>query len=84
MRLAVSKMRGFTLIELLVVIAIIAILTGILTPVVRSARDRARLAVGASNQRQLVLGVGLYAADNDSRLPPSTIQPQWGLPWLQN
>jgi len=67
-------MRGFTLIELLVVIAIIAILTGILTPVVRSARDRARLAVCASNQRQLVLGVGLYAADNDSRLPPSHLQ----------
>lgn len=68
------SLHAFTLIELLVVIAIIAVLMGVLTPVVRSARDRARLSVCASNQRQLVLGVGLYAADNDSRLPPSHLE----------
>lgn len=66
--------RSFTLIELLVVIAIIALLMGILIPTVRSARDRARLMVCASNQRQLVFGLSTYAADNDSRLPLSHVE----------
>jgi prepilin-type N-terminal cleavage/methylation domain-containing protein len=69
-----KQRRAFTLIELLVVIAIIAVLMGMLTPVLRSAKDRAKLVACASNQRQLVLGVGLYAEDNDSRLPPSHLE----------
>ena len=69
-----KQKKAFTLIELLVVIAIIAVLMGILTPVLRSAKDRAKLVACASNQRQLVLGVGLYAEDNDSRLPPSHLE----------
>jgi prepilin-type N-terminal cleavage/methylation domain-containing protein len=62
--------KAFTLIELLTVIAIIAILAGILIPVVGRVRDQARIAVCASNLRQVGVGLYLYASDNDDRLPP--------------
>ncbi len=59
---------GFTLIELLVVIAIIAILAAILFPVFAQARARARQVSCLSNMRQLGIGLGMYAQDNDERL----------------
>ena len=61
--------RGFTLIELLVVIAIIAILAAILFPVFARAREKARQASCQSNNKQLALGVLMYAQDYDERLP---------------
>ena len=53
--------RRFTLIELLIVIAILAILAGLLLPVLSSSRDRARLAQCISNIRDLTLMHNLYA-----------------------
>jgi len=60
---------GFTLIELLVVIAIIAILAGMLLPVLGKAQEAGRAAVCASNMRPLSLGMVLYADDNGDFLP---------------
>jgi len=64
-----SKRRGFTLIELLVVIAIIAILAAILFPVFAKAREKARQTKCLSNQRQIALGIMMYAQDNNETLP---------------
>ena len=61
--------RAFTLIELLVVIAIIAILAAILFPVFAQAKAAAKKTVDLSNEKQLVLGITMYAGDNDDRTP---------------
>lgn len=64
-----SRNRAFTLIELLVVIAIIAILAAILFPVFAQARSAAKKTVAISNQKQVGLGLVLYAGDYDDTLP---------------
>ena len=66
-----QKQKGFTLIELLVVIAVIAVLMGILMPALHKARELARIASCASNQRQLILGLLTYAEGNGTKLPPN-------------
>ncbi len=63
------RRRGFTLIELLVVIAIIAILAAILFPVFARAREKARQASCESNEKQICLGIQMYAQDYDEMYP---------------
>ncbi|MBI9017643.1 MAG: type II secretion system protein [Phycisphaerae bacterium] len=65
------KKRGFTLIELLVVISIIALLVSILMPALSKARYSAKLTVCKSNQRQLLMGLNLFASEHDDKLPVS-------------
>ena len=70
------KQRAFTLIELLVVIAIIAILVAILFPVFSQARAKARQATGASNLKQISLGVLQYLQDYDETFFPTATERQ--------
>ena len=60
---------AFTLIELLVVIAIIALLMGLLVPVLGKAKEQARRAACMGNIRQFIMGIQIYAGDHDEFLP---------------
>ena len=69
MKKRIPMLFSFTLIELLVVIAIIAILSALLLPALRSAREK-----GLSNLKQCGLGFQQYSADfNDNLCGVTTI-----------
>ena len=63
------SLHGFTLIELLVVIAIIALLMGILMPVLGKARKQARAAACMSQLKQWGLIWTMYADSSEGKFP---------------
>ena len=65
----VLRRGSFTLIELLVVIAIIAVLMGLLLPVVAGARERGRRASCLNNLSQMGKALKAYTSDSDEYTP---------------
>lgn len=67
--------RAFTLLELLVVIAIIALLIGILVPVLSAARSRGERTACTSNIRQVGLAMQSYLDANNDVYPFASFMP---------
>ena len=61
----------FSLIELLIVVAVIGILTSLLLPALKSARDKAHALTCLSNMKQVGFGSAQYTGDNDDWLVPN-------------
>ena len=65
--------RGFTLIELLVVISIIALLIGILLPVIGRARLQAKVLTVNAELREIGMALEAYSFDNNDKYPPTRV-----------
>jgi len=87
--------KKFTLLELLVAIAVIGILLTVLMPSLSKAREKARIAVCMSNQKQIAYGLVTYSMANNSFLPHAynfptnyswddSISEHLGLKWLDS
>ena len=64
---------AFTLIEVLVVIAVIALLMGILLPVMGKARLQAKVLAVNAELRDIGLALEAYSMDNAGRFPPTRV-----------
>lgn len=67
--------KSFTLIELLIVIAVIAILTSLLLPALKKAREKAKIIMCAGNFKQIFLGLVEYSMDWNGYAPTGGNEP---------
>ena len=65
--------RAFTLIELLVVTAIIALLLGILLPVIGRVRLQAKVVTVNAELREIGMALEAYSFDNSDKYPPTRV-----------
>lgn len=65
--------RGFTLVELLLVVTIIAVLVGLILPVVAGLRTKAKSTQCRSAMNQFGKSLSLYANDQSDYLPPNRV-----------
>ncbi len=63
--------RGFSLTELLVVLALIAVLLGLLFPVLVGVKSTGQMTTSMSNLRQIGIWMRMYSADNREFIVPS-------------
>ena len=73
-----NRNQAFTLIELLVVIAIIAVLAGLLFPVIGRVSEQGRSTKCSNFMRQLGTAALLYAGEHNMSLPVTTHQRRQG------
>ncbi len=64
--------KGFSLLELLIVVAVLALLVSILLPSLSRARQRAKVAVCASQMKQISFAMVTYTTNNRSYFPVNT------------
>lgn len=77
---SVGRVAGaFSLIELIVTISIIAVLLGILLPVVPRVRDSARRTACAANYHGIAQGFQMYRDQHQDKFPEARYMPP---PWL--
>jgi len=69
------RREAFTIIELLVVIAVIALLAGLILPVLSSVKESARRAKCGSNLHAVSVAMRLYLNQNDDYMPAAAQMP---------
>ncbi|OGV52318.1 MAG: hypothetical protein A2017_13470 [Lentisphaerae bacterium GWF2_44_16] len=78
---SLKKVMAFTLLELLIVITIIVILTALLLPALKSARETSKSISCLSNIKQLGLGLNSYADDYSGYFPDKPTSSDCFLSW---
>ena len=80
---ATGQVDGFTRVDLLMIIGLVALLATIQVSAHVGSEGRTKVAMCASNVRQLTLAVHLYAGENNNKLPvlSGAAAWAWDLPW---
>ena len=68
-----TRRHGFTLVELLLVVAIIALLLGMLVPVLASVQTSSRRVHGQTNLRTMGMAARSWTVEHDGSFPPALL-----------